>query len=304
MSRLHAQWTEQLNSLTMLYLSIKTANPTCAPVHYLEPLPDSNYVKIWCIDIFDGRLHEYIPWGGTDNCMHALLHAGYLPPTPTDPQVAFSLRTLDLLHSLFWVASNFGIQSFSRLLTDMHKTVFQHHLKTQLSLAFDMYYRILSQLHGLVQRELGHDVPDHRLKHSCPACHYKVENEQERPVQFIITGNGNTSLSWLHHHFEVLKSIHDGEHQTKEDPLVSTISDACLAWKNAQPIPLKSKAGALQVMDETGIFSVVCRHGIVQFLADMVQSGELAKYSLASTEKLIGMFGKNILFAYDVGCMS
>jgi hypothetical protein len=56
---------------------------------------------------------------------------------------------------------------------------------------------------------------------------------------------------------------------------VSTISDACLAWKNAQPIPSKSKAGALQVMDETGIFSVVCRHRIVQFLVDMVQSGEL-----------------------------
>ena len=28
-------------------------------------------------------------------------------------------------------------------------------------------------------------------------------------------------------------------------------------------------------MDETGIFSVVCQHGIVQFLLDMVQSGEL-----------------------------
>jgi hypothetical protein len=138
MSRLHAQWTEQLDSLTRLYLSIKTANPTHAPVHYLEPLPDSNHVEIWCIDIFgelyyivsivhpyfylaDGRSREYIPWGGTDNHVHALLHAGYLPPTPTDPQVAFSLRTLDLLHSLFRVASNFGIQSFSRLLTDMHK---------------------------------------------------------------------------------------------------------------------------------------------------------------------------------------
>ncbi|KAF8315761.1 uncharacterized protein EI90DRAFT_2946162 [Cantharellus anzutake] len=67
-------------------------------------------------------------------------------------------------------------------------------------------------------------------------------------------------------------------------------------------MPSKSKAGALQVMDETGIFSVVCRHGIVQFLLDMVQSGELAKYPLASAEKLIHTFGKGILFAYNIGC--
>ncbi|KAF8311412.1 uncharacterized protein EI90DRAFT_2953931, partial [Cantharellus anzutake] len=255
---------------------------------------------------------------------------GYLPPTPTDPQVAFSLRTLELLHSLFRAAPNFSIQNYSRLLADMHRTVFQPHLRTQISLAFDVYYCILSRLRAMVQQKLGHDTPDHRLKTSCPACHHKVEDEPELPIQFIVTGDGNTSLSRLRHHFEGDSRIFFSDYYisrgdvdqfasarkrsqpsassqvsafstavTTEDP---PISEACLAWRNARPMPSKSKSGALQVMDETGIFSVVCRHGIMQFLLDMVQSGELAKYPLASAEKLIRTFGKNILFAYDIAC--
>ena len=80
----------------------------------------------------------------------------------------------------------------------------------------------------------------------------------------------------------------------------------------------KSKAGSLKVMDETRIFSVICHHGIIHFLINMVQSGELlvfsifcwpsfsnysrAKYPVAVANKLIHMFGSNILFAYDIGC--
>ena len=35
------------------------------------------------------------------------------------------------------------------------------------------------------------------------------------------------------------------------------------------------------VFDETGIFVCLCHHGFVAIAADMVQSGELAKYPLA-----------------------
>ena len=72
----------------------------------------------------DGRSFEYIPREDTDIYPSlALVRAGYIPPTPLDPQVAFSIRSLELLHSLFRAASNFSIQSFSRLLTDMHKVI-------------------------------------------------------------------------------------------------------------------------------------------------------------------------------------
>ena len=59
------------------------------------------------------------------------------------------------------------------------------------------------------------------------------------------------------------------------DPSSSFISEGCLAWKNACPMPSKSKLGAAQLMDEMGLFSIICQHGIVQCLIDMIQSGEL-----------------------------
>ena len=35
-----------------------------------------------------------------------------------------------------------------------------------------------------------------------------------------------------------------------EDQSATLISDSCLSWKNAWPMPAKSKSGAMQVMDE------------------------------------------------------
>ncbi len=40
-----------------------------------------------------------------------------------------------------------------------------------MSLAFDVFYRIISRLDSLVKQAMGHDAADYRLKTSCPACH-------------------------------------------------------------------------------------------------------------------------------------
>ncbi|KAF8343850.1 uncharacterized protein EI90DRAFT_2902255, partial [Cantharellus anzutake] len=239
----------------------------------------------------------------------SLVHAGYLLPTPRDPQIAISLRSLELLHSLFRAAPAFSIQHFTHLISDMHKVAYQSYLRTRLSLMFDIFYRILFHLDKLTTQALGQVEPDYRLKNSCPACHHKVENEPECPIQFIVTADGNTSLSRLRHNFAtdarvfpsdyfISREQVDGFADTQKhsqcdisvctllpssawicfksnDPSSSFIPDSCLAWKNAQPMPSKPKSRMAQLMDETGVFSVVCRHGIVQFLMDMVQSGEL-----------------------------
>ncbi|KAF8311020.1 uncharacterized protein EI90DRAFT_2868245, partial [Cantharellus anzutake] len=248
---------------------------------------------------------------------YALVRAGYLSPTPTEPQIAISLRSLELLYSLFRAAPAFSIQHFTRVVSDIHKMVYQPYLRTQISLAFDIFYRIFFHLDKLVKQAVGQVGPNYRLKNSCPACHCKVEDEPERPIQLIVTADGNTSLSRLRHNFatdarvfpsdyfiprEQVNNFADTRKHSQRGSQSSFISDSCLAWKNAQPMPLKSKSGAMQLMDETGLFSVVCRHGIVQFLIDMVQSGELAKYPIAAADQLIRTFSHNILFAYDIGC--
>ncbi|KIJ28781.1 hypothetical protein M422DRAFT_91237, partial [Sphaerobolus stellatus SS14] len=61
------------------------------------------------------------------------------------------------------------------------------------------------------------------------------------------------------------------------------------------------------MFEETGIFLVACRHGFILLFYDIIQSGELqehyrAKYPLAITSKLIGLFGSDIAVGYDIGC--
>ncbi|KAJ7855154.1 hypothetical protein B0H14DRAFT_2353371 [Mycena olivaceomarginata] len=56
------------------------------------------------------------------------------------------------------------------------------------------------------------------------------------------------------------------------------------------------------IFDETGIFLALCRHGFVLVLADMIKSGELAKYPLAVVEELLDAFGMKLGVGYDIGC--
>ncbi|KAG1884301.1 hypothetical protein F4604DRAFT_1878723 [Suillus subluteus] len=56
------------------------------------------------------------------------------------------------------------------------------------------------------------------------------------------------------------------------------------------------------IYDETGIFIVICCHGFCLLIADMVQSGEHAKYPLAIVAKLLDAFGDNLGGGYDIGC--
>src|ERR1700677_2644890 len=72
--------------------------------------------------IVDGESMEYVPKRpGELFPAYALIRAGYLCPTSMEPQVAISIRSLELLHSLFRVAPAIGFQHFTRLLADMHK---------------------------------------------------------------------------------------------------------------------------------------------------------------------------------------
>ncbi|KAF8339940.1 uncharacterized protein EI90DRAFT_3012844 [Cantharellus anzutake] len=306
-----AHWAALIPSLSDIYLKFKTSNPQCTLLHSREPPEGSDFVYIYAVDIFDSRSYEYMPRDpGEASPTFALLRAGYIPATPINPTVAISIRSLELLHCLMRTSPSFSIQSFTRLLANLHCV----------SLAFEAYYAIITRVNAFVKRVMAHDTPDYRLKNSCPACHYKLHDEPKRPIELIVTGDGNTSLSRLPHQYEsdcrtffsdyfLPRSEVDAFQNTKkQSQLDSTtgpsdpLPESCIGWKNSRPMAQTTKAGSLGVMDETGIFLIICRHGIVQFVMDMVKSGELAKYPVAAANKLISTFGHNILFAYDVGC--
>ncbi|KAF8309317.1 uncharacterized protein EI90DRAFT_3140792 [Cantharellus anzutake] len=279
-----AHWAALIPSLSDIYLKFKTSNPQCTPLHSREPPEGSDFVYIYAVDIFDSRSYEYMPRDpGEASPTFALLCAGYIPATPINPTVAISICSLELLHCLMRTSPSFSIQSFTRLLADLHCVVYQPYLRTQVSLAFEAYYAIITRVNAFVKHVMAHDTPDYRLKNSCPACHYKLHDEPKLSETMFegIAGSG---------------AEYGGTGPS--DPL----PESCIGWKNSRPMAQTTKAGSLGVMDETGIFLIICRHGIVQFVMDMVKSGELAKYPVAAANKLISTFGHNILFAYDVGC--
>ncbi|QRV75842.1 hypothetical protein RhiJN_03857 [Ceratobasidium sp. AG-Ba] len=70
-------------------------------------------------------------------------------------------------------------------------------------------------------------------------------------------------------------------------------------WRAAQAQHNKKTSS---VFDETGVFLACCRHGLVAFITDMVQSGELAKYPMAIFQALIDVHGSDIVIAYDIAC--
>ena len=48
-----------------------------------------------------------------------------------------------------------------------------------------------------VQAALRRDSPDWHLKHACPACTYKLKNEQPLLFKMLYTMDGNDSLRWI-----------------------------------------------------------------------------------------------------------
>ncbi|EGO18435.1 hypothetical protein SERLADRAFT_444106 [Serpula lacrymans var. lacrymans S7.9] len=81
-------------------------------------------------------------------------------------------------------------------------------------------------------------------------------------------------------------------HQDEEPPDICTDN-----WTVANTVDDHT----IKIFEQTGIFILACRHGIVETLVEMRHSGELAKYALATVNKLLSVFGSNQVIGYDIG---
>ncbi|KAI0323191.1 hypothetical protein GY45DRAFT_1265025, partial [Cubamyces sp. BRFM 1775] len=70
-------------------------------------------------------------------------------------------------------------------------------------------------------------------------------------------------------------------------------------WRNAGP---ESRKKMFALVNVTGVFVSLCRHGHCLVMCDMIRSGELMKYPLAIVNKLIEAYGKDIKIGYDIAC--
>ncbi|VDB91469.1 unnamed protein product [Peniophora sp. CBMAI 1063] len=96
--------------------------------------------------------------------------------------------------------------------------------------------------------------------------------------------------------------IDEVEVEVDEAGFVRLDYDPCAdTWKaaNGKEMPPATK----EALEQSGIYILVCRHGVVKLVIEMVQSGELAKYALAAIRFVLDNYGSDIVVGYDIGCV-
>ncbi|KAF8156503.1 hypothetical protein K438DRAFT_2075523 [Mycena galopus ATCC 62051] len=240
---------------------------------------------------------------------------GLIPCSPWDPSVAIATRVLELYRTTHIRCPQLAIQSFVKSLCDLHGVPYQPYLREQFSIAYDLYLELRCQT-------------DHRVNHTCPACMYKLEGEEDLIFSMLVTMDGNDSLKRVLRPTKTDGSEEEpvlGPSKEREDSrdggedyflsreevdkwakgrvadvLPTDANNPCSdRWKNMINDVTSRMWG---IFDETGIFLGLCRHGFVLVVADMVRSGDLAKYPLALCEVFLDAFGLKIGNGYNIGC--
>ncbi|KAJ3712392.1 hypothetical protein C8R42DRAFT_647550 [Lentinula raphanica] len=259
---------------------------------------------------------------------YSLVRCGLWPCSPGLATVAVTTRTLELFRIQSLRCPRLSIQAFVKSLCDLQGIPFKPYLREQFSIAFDLYLDVNLRIHKRVMKALGRDSENWRLMNTCPCCMYRTEGEPKLRFSLLGTMDGNNSLKRLYRKDTVGE---DSAEQSKErsdmrvgggdyyltreevdewskaaiQEMVESGGEAEEAnpceerWKNLSET---STAKMWGVFEETGIFLCLCRHGFVLLIADMVRSGELAKYPLAIVNRLLDVFGKDLGIGYDIGC--
>ncbi|KAH7914663.1 hypothetical protein BJ138DRAFT_999608 [Hygrophoropsis aurantiaca] len=261
----------------------------------------------------------------------ALVRRGVVPCSPISPTVAISIDALELYRVAHLRSPHLSIQAFVKTICDLHGVEFHRYLSRQFSIAYDVYLQILNAVDALVAEAIQRNSKDWRLKHACPACTYTLEGEGSLTFSMLYAMDGNDSLKRILRRLVVDDDTDDigpsselatsqcisGDRYLSRDYVNQFENSAVIPteknesnganeenpcagrWKNMDDEKTKKMWG---VYDETGIFLAVCRHGFSLVIADMVQSGELAKYALAVVSKMIDTFGSDLGGGYDIGC--
>ncbi|KAG6835989.1 hypothetical protein H0H93_012471 [Arthromyces matolae] len=263
----------------------------------------------------------------------SLVLQGIVPAAPYSPRVGFTIRVLELYRMTHLHCPHLAIQPFVKSLCGLDGSPLRSNLPNQFSIAYNEYLSMREEVELRVHTALLRDSPMWRLKHARPACTYKLEGEEQLVFDMLVTMDGNDSLKrilrrkagvvdedgeeeagasrelkddreirgdyylsrervdrWAKERVQEMLSDHNDEED--ENPCAGR-------WKN---MANELTARMWGIFDETGVFLALCRHGFVLVVADMVQSGELAKYPLAVVEALLDAFGVRIGGGYDIGC--
>ncbi|KAF8518833.1 hypothetical protein BU17DRAFT_48296 [Hysterangium stoloniferum] len=304
-----------------------------SPASVAKELFQGTY-KVQVVDVFSTYTADAELAEGDLGIAAALVHQGLTPCAPFSPTLAIATRLLELYRNCHLRCPHLAIQPFVRSICDLHGIPFRPYLSQQFSIAYDLYLSIHEEVDIALQR----DSPNWHLRNACPACSYKLKDEDELIFKMLITMDGNDSLKHILRRTPVDDPAEGGPEpegpqvgDSRELPDSRKVGGDYIVsrervdrWAKAtleEMLPMPEDIGEESpcvgrwtnmineltarmwgIFDETGVFLALCRHGFVLVLADMVQSGELAKYPLAVVEVLLEVFGTGIGGGYDIGC--
>ncbi|KAJ7694653.1 hypothetical protein B0H17DRAFT_1159135 [Mycena rosella] len=215
--------------------------------------------------------------------------------------IGVSLR-IARLHCL-----NLGVQNWVKTLTDLQCRPFKPYQMQQFTICFHLYLEILQNVEGHLEGEaklifemLGTGDGNDSLKHILRKEQGAFDDDgvpkqggMERPNPQTANAGGDYYLS--REKVDSALSFHGSRFGLtyKEDNLCQE------RWKNMSEEIMERMWG---IFDETGAFLALCCHGFVLLIADMVKSGDWAKYGLAIANSLLDAFSPDFGFGYDISC--
>ncbi|KAK0185560.1 hypothetical protein F5146DRAFT_1105686 [Armillaria mellea] len=175
---------------------------------------------------------------------------------------------MEIFHTAILHYPQLSVQAFVWMLCDLHHYPIAGGLQEQFSICYDVFITILNNVELRVIKELSRSDPNWQLKNCCAACTFELEGEEELELHVVDVDR------WSKEAIGDVKANMSDEHTSK-------------MWG---------------VFEEIGFFLSLCHHGSMLVSADMVRSGEQAKYSLAVVARLLQVFGDHLGIGYDIGC--
>ncbi|KAJ3899548.1 hypothetical protein F5879DRAFT_1012287 [Lentinula edodes] len=203
----------------------------------------------------------------------------------------------------------YSVDPFIKSLCDIQGFPFKPYLMQQFSSTYDVYVELVAQT-------LGRDSLTWQILHTCLCCQNELQEDDPLEIRMMVAMDGNDSLKCVKRCKDAandsLAEVADSGVVERVDPQLAG-GDYFLSRKSVDDWAEENRRNAK--FDENGIFLLICQHGVVLSLVDMVKSSEKAKYSLASMHNFLEAEWQyrisngedmppkgKLCFAYDVGC--
>ncbi|KAG2336338.1 hypothetical protein BDR05DRAFT_978809 [Suillus weaverae] len=243
------------------------------------------------------------------------MHCGCISASPIKPTIAITLLCPCL-----------SIHAEVKKLCHMHRVHYHCHLAEQFRVAYDVYMEILCRVDVQVDSALVRDTHNWHMLNACPACHYVVDDEPALKFTFLVSMDGNNLAKlvdpilwrgnepvWITEEYvdcfqhEVLNMQWQGQCAQGTSNLHEAAVETDSAWVDKIDSSSSSSAEPTHkrmftVFQKSGIFVSVCQHGVLLTICDMVQSGKLMKYPLATINHLMEVYQQPFLYGYDIKC--